>query len=162
MVGSIAEWLACWTQAQKAWVQITAATLLGNSLRQTVHTRCASFHQAAKLIAVLLRVARVTAGLAESNGSLLPGLVQHTNHSLSRHAEKSCSKLRHCSIFYQHCHCQRVHIPRGEGQFWGVFTFQPIESVGLSVCWVDMLHLLSRWQSWHLGDGFLVAPDIAY
>jgi len=44
------------------------------SLRQTVHTHRASVHQAAKLIAVLLRVARVTAGLAESNGSLPPGL----------------------------------------------------------------------------------------
>jgi len=34
----------------------------------------ASVHQAAKLVATLLRVARVTAGLAESNGSLPPGL----------------------------------------------------------------------------------------
>jgi len=31
-------------------------------------------HQAANLVAALLRVARVTAGLAESNGSLPPGL----------------------------------------------------------------------------------------
>jgi len=46
----------------------------GNSLRQTVHTHCATVHQAAKLVVALLRVARVTAGLAESNGSLLPGL----------------------------------------------------------------------------------------
>jgi len=61
--GSVAEWLACWTQAQK-----------GNSLRQTVHTHHASVHQAAKLVATLLRVARVTVGLAESNGSLPPGL----------------------------------------------------------------------------------------
>ena len=44
------------------------------SLRQTVHTNRASVHQAAKLVAALLRVARVTAGLAESNGSLPPGL----------------------------------------------------------------------------------------
>jgi len=44
------------------------------SLRQPVHTHCASVHQAAKLIAALLRVARVTAGRAESNGSLPPGL----------------------------------------------------------------------------------------
>ena len=58
------------------------------SLRQTVHTHRASVHQAAKLVAALLRAvacsscsypcnvasARVTAGLAESNGSLLPGL----------------------------------------------------------------------------------------
>jgi len=40
------------------------------SLRQTVHTHRASVHQAAKLVAALLRVARVTSGLAESNGSL--------------------------------------------------------------------------------------------
>jgi len=56
--GSVAEWLA-----QK-----------GNSLKQTVHTHCASVHQAAKSVAFLLRVAGVTAGLAESNGSVPPGL----------------------------------------------------------------------------------------
>ena len=50
------------------------ATLLGNSLRRTVHTHRASVHQAAKLIAALLRVAGVTVGLAESNGSLPSGL----------------------------------------------------------------------------------------
>jgi len=42
--GSVAEWLACWTQAQKAQVQIAVATLSGNSLRQTAHTHCASVH----------------------------------------------------------------------------------------------------------------------
>ena len=57
-----------------ARVQIAVATLSGNSLRQTVHTHRASVHQAAKSVAALLRVARVTAGLAESNGSLPPGL----------------------------------------------------------------------------------------
>ena len=46
--GSVAEWLACWTQAQNAWVQIAARTLSGNSPRQTVHTHHASVHQAAK------------------------------------------------------------------------------------------------------------------
>ena len=44
------------------------------SLRQTVHTHCASVHQAAKLVAALLRVAGITAGLAESNGNLPLGL----------------------------------------------------------------------------------------
>jgi len=72
--GSVAEWLACWTHAQKARVQMAVATLSGNSLRQTVHTHCASVHQAAKLVVALLRIAGVTAGLAECNGSLLPGL----------------------------------------------------------------------------------------
>ena len=59
---------------RRARVQIAAVTLSGNSLRQTVHTHRASVQQAAKLVAALLRVAGVTAGLAESNGSLLPGL----------------------------------------------------------------------------------------
>jgi len=72
--GSVAEWLACWTQAQKARVQIAVATLSGNSLRRTVHTHRASVHQAAKLVAAILRVAEVTAGLAESNDSLPSGL----------------------------------------------------------------------------------------
>ena len=48
--------------------------LLGNSLRRTVHTHCTSVRKAAKLVAALLRVAGVIAGLAESNGSLPPGL----------------------------------------------------------------------------------------
>ena len=78
VAASVAEWLACWTQAQKARIQIAAATLSGNSLRQTVHTHRACVHQAAKLVATLLttllRVAGVTAGLAESNDSLPPGL----------------------------------------------------------------------------------------
>jgi len=59
---------------RRAWVQIAVATLSGNSLRQTVHTHRSSVHQAAKLVAAVLKVARVTAGLAESNGSLPPGL----------------------------------------------------------------------------------------
>jgi len=49
---------------------VAVATLSGNSLRQTVHTHCASVHEAAKLVAALVRVALVTAGLAGSNGSL--------------------------------------------------------------------------------------------
>ena len=57
-----------------SWVQIATSTLSGNSLRQTVHTHRASVHQAAKLVAALLTVARITAGVAESNGSLLSGL----------------------------------------------------------------------------------------
>jgi len=59
-----AEWLARWTHAQRRRY----------SLRQTVYTHRASVYQAAKLVAALLRVARVIAGLVESNGSLPPGL----------------------------------------------------------------------------------------
>ena len=39
-----------------------------------LYTHRASAHQAAKLVAALLRVAGVTAGLAKSNGSLPSGL----------------------------------------------------------------------------------------
>ena len=49
-------------------------SLACNSLRQAAHNDCASVHQAAKLVPAFLRVAGVTAGLAESNGSLPPGL----------------------------------------------------------------------------------------
>jgi len=44
-----------------------------SSLRQIVYTHRASVHQAAKLVTALFRVARVTAGLVESNGSPVLG-----------------------------------------------------------------------------------------
>ena len=84
--GSVAEWLVCWTQAQKGPGSNAVATLSGNSLRQTVYTHCASVHQAAKLEAALLRVAGVTAGMAESNGSLPPGVYD------SRHLQADCQE----------------------------------------------------------------------
>ena len=52
--------LAHWVVPEKA-----VATLLGNSLGQTVYTHCASVHQAAKLVAALLRSAGVIAGLSK-------------------------------------------------------------------------------------------------
>jgi len=51
-----------------------SVTLLHNAIFATVRTHRASVHQAVKLVAALLRVARVTAGLAQSSGSLPPGL----------------------------------------------------------------------------------------
>jgi len=70
--GSVAEWLACWTQAQKGPGSNRSRDAVGNN--QTVYTHCAFVHQAAKLVAALLRVAGLTAGPAESNVSLQPGL----------------------------------------------------------------------------------------
>ena len=63
MSGSVAEWL----------LGLCSNCSL-DTVGQTVHTHCASVHQAAKFVVALLRVAGVTAGLAESNGSLPPGL----------------------------------------------------------------------------------------
>ena len=48
MGGSVVSVLDSGTEAR---VQIAAATMSGNSLRQIVHTHCASIHQAAKLVA---------------------------------------------------------------------------------------------------------------
>jgi len=74
MAGALAECrLACWTQAQYGLGSNRSRDAVTH-LRQTVHTHRASVHQAAKLAAALLKAARVTAGMAESNGSLPPGL----------------------------------------------------------------------------------------
>jgi len=56
----------------KSQPQRCRVTVLGKLF--TVHTHRASVHLAAKLVAAVLRVARVTAGLAESDGSLQSGL----------------------------------------------------------------------------------------
>ena len=53
----------------------------GNSLRQAVHTHRAFVYQAAKLVAALLRVARVTAGLAERLSTA--GLMTHATCRLA-------------------------------------------------------------------------------
>jgi len=53
------------TMSMQRFSKLVAATLSANSLGQTVHIHRASVHQAAKM---------VTEGLAESNGSLPPGL----------------------------------------------------------------------------------------
>ena len=62
--------------------------LSANSPKQTVHTYRASVHQAAKLVAALLRVAGVTAGLAESNGNLPPGLTHVTCRLTAKHRDQ--------------------------------------------------------------------------
>jgi len=54
-------------------VKLTTS-IIANIIAKTVYIHCASVQPAAKLVAALLRVAGVTAGLAESNGSLPPGL----------------------------------------------------------------------------------------
>jgi len=107
--GSVDEWLACWTQARKVWVQIAAATLSGNSLRQTVQTHRDSVHEAATLLAALLRVAEVTAGLTESNGSLCAGFMTHVTCRLT---VKNRDQLRNPKLDYR---------------VWATFTFLRFE-----------------------------------
>ena len=73
-----------------ARVQIAVPTLSGNSLRQTVHTHRASVHQAAKVVAAFLRVAGVTAGLAESNSTVVIAAYRRV-YDL-RHLQTDCQK----------------------------------------------------------------------
>ena len=73
----------------------------------TVHIYCASVHQAAKLVAALLRVVRVTAGLAESMAAY------HRVYD-SRHLQADCqepgsapvpyarSSMGYLYLFYTH------------------------------------------------------------
>ena len=89
-----------------ARVQIAVATLSGNSLRQTVHTHRASVHQAAKLVAALLRVAGVTAGLAESNG--MQPTAGFMTHVICRLTAKNRDQLRN---------------PTLGNRVWATFTF---------------------------------------
>ena len=56
MGGSVAEWLVSWTRDAIGPGFKSAVTLSVNNLGQTVHTHRASVHQAAKLVAALLRV----------------------------------------------------------------------------------------------------------
>jgi len=77
------------------------------SLRLTVHAHCASIHQAAKLVAALLRVARVTVGLAESNGSRTAGFMTHVTCRLTA---KNRDQLRN---------------PTLGNRVWATFTYTP-------------------------------------
>jgi len=76
----VAEWLACWTQPQKGPGSNCSRDAVGNSLRHTVHTHRASVHQAEKLVAALLRVAGVTAGLVKPSGLVTDGHRQTDRH----------------------------------------------------------------------------------
>ena len=76
----------------KSQLRCCRLTVLGKLL--SVHTHRASVHQAPKLVAVLLRAARVSAGLLESNGSLLPGLWLTSPAGWLPRAEISSETLR--------------------------------------------------------------------
>ena len=81
--GSVAEWLACWFKSQPRRCRVTVLGKLFTSI------------QAAKLVAALLRVARVTAGLAESNGSLYAaGFMTHVTRRLTAKNGISFGTLR--------------------------------------------------------------------
>ena len=69
VLDSGAEWPGFKAQSRHCRV-----TVLGKLLTPIVPLFTTFVHQAAKLVAALLRVAGVTAGLAESSGSLPPGL----------------------------------------------------------------------------------------
>ena len=105
--GSVAEWLACWTQAQKARVQIAVATLSGNNLRQTVHTHRASVHQAAKLVADFLRVA---------GGNCSPG---------GKYWQPTAGFMTHVTCGLIAKNRDQLRNPTLGNRVWATFTFRP-------------------------------------
>ena len=92
-------------RCRRARVQIAVATLSGNSLWQTVHTHCATVHQVAQLVAALLRVEGVTAGLAESIWQPTVGFMTHVTCRLTA---KNRDQLRN---------------PTLGNRVWATFTF---------------------------------------
>ena len=118
-------------------MQIAVATLSGNSLGQTAHTHCASVHQTAKLVAALLRVAGVTAGLAESNGSLYD-----TRCYFNVRSKANMSQFNLPHGFMTHVTCRltaknrdRLRNPMLGNRVWATFTF---------LCQREVLSILQR------------------
>ena len=108
--GSVAEWLAC----RRVRVQIAAATLLGNSLRQTVHTHRASVHQATKLVAALLRVARLTVQWAWRKVMAAYRRVYDSRHMQEPYARQS--SMGYLYIFYLLTHRRSTCLWQGRGR----------------------------------------------
>ena len=149
---------------RKVRVQIAVATLSGNSFRQTVHTHCASVHQAAKLLAALLRVARVTTGLAESNGSLPPGLwltspagwLPRTGIS----SESLCSVIEYglplpfldtCNISLFNGHVSRDGVLPCRRYVSRECGHWPFSRLSRSRCWLTVHQYQSPSASWYEG-----------
>jgi len=86
--GSVAEWSACWTRAQKG-----LGSNCSRDARQTVHTNHACVHHAAKLVAALLMVAGVTAGWWKV-------MAAYCRVYDSRHLQADCQKLGSASEHY--------------------------------------------------------------
>ena len=89
---------------QRCWV-----TVLGK-----LFTPIVPLHQAAKLVAALSRVEKVTAGQAESNGSLVPtaGFMTHVTCRLSAAPEPYARQSSMGYLFYVQ--------DEKEWEFWGV------------------------------------------
>jgi len=81
-------------------------------LRQTVQTYHASVHQAAKWVAALLRVARVTAGLAESSGIYRVGQKNRTVFRLDNFVTvipiKACSMSKFSKFYREKWYKTRI------------------------------------------------------
>ena len=107
--GSVAEWLACWTQAQKGPGSNRSRS------RQAVHTHCASVHQAAKLVAALLRVA----GLLQAWRKVMAAysrVYDSRDHVICRLTAKNRDQLRNPTLGNRVC---------------DTFTFLPVSGVPL-------------------------------
>jgi len=69
----------------KGWLGSRVVNVLDSGAEGPVYTHCACVHQAAKLVAALLRVARVSAGLAK--------VMAATAGFMTRHLQAGCRQL---------------------------------------------------------------------
>jgi len=98
-----------------------------------VHIYRASVHQVAKLVAALLRVAGVTAGVAESNGSLSPGVWLTSPAAWLPRTEISSGTLR--SVI--------------EYGLQSTITFTKSAIYAVIECWQRQLHIISAPNARH-------------
>jgi len=69
----------------KGWLGSRVVNVLDSGAEGLVYSHCACVHQAAKLVAALLRVARVSAGLAK--------VMAATAGFMTRHLQADCRQL---------------------------------------------------------------------
>ena len=97
--------------------------LSGNSLRQTVYTHHASVHQAAKLVAALLRVARVTVGL-----DMWQDCQSTLQHTRPCYAKSSCPSVDPQTL---HGNVHQVdYVPNGRTYSAAITTMFPLRLCG--------------------------------
>ena len=131
-----------------------------SSLRQTFHTHRGSVHQAAELVTALLKVARVTAGLAESNSSLPPGFWLMSLAGWLPRTGISSGTLRlvfeYGLLFYTLCVCVHVWFsccPWMPSPTFVIFWYLLLTFASfafLCLFFVVCCHLLCNWTDWKI------------
>jgi len=128
------------SQSRRCWV-----TVLGK-----LFTLIVPVYQAAELVAALLRVARVTAGLAESNGSLPPGLWLSSPAGWLPRTGISLGTLRLAieyglplPFYLAYSATKMIVITRVNGKNW---VFRRQENMSMPYVWINTIASIKKWN----------------